>query len=89
MKKVNGVRRNKSDMLREQCKEKYVRALETKIVKWNEASDIEHMWEQVKEVMVDSAREMCVTARMGRNNPRSEWWNYQLKVGVKGKKLHK
>ena len=32
-----------------------------------------HEW--VKEAMANSAREACGSVRMGRKNPKSEWWN--------------
>ena len=33
------------------------------------------MWEQVKWVIVESAREVCSSLRVGGKNPKSLWWN--------------
>ena len=52
-----GARRIKSEKLREhQYREGYARSLEEKGVKWDGNNNIKHMWEQVKQAMVESAR---------------------------------
>ena len=32
-------------------------------VEWDEASDVEQMWEQMQRAVVDSARELCGSVR--------------------------
>ena len=39
------------------------------------------MWEQVKQAMVKSAREVCGSVRVGGKNPKSLWWN-EIKAAV-------
>ena len=43
------------------------------------------MWEQVKQAMVESAREVCGSKIVGGNNPKSVWWNEEVKVAVRRK----
>ena len=63
---VVGARRIKSENLREhQYREGYVRSLEGKGVKWDGDNDVDHMWEHVKRAMVESAREVCGSVRVG------------------------
>ena len=38
----------------------------------------EHMWEQVKQAIVESVREVCGSVRVGGGNPKSLWLNEQL-----------
>ena len=40
------------------------------------------MWEQVKWAMVESAREVCGSVRVGGKNPNSMWWNEEVKAAV-------
>ena len=37
--------------------------------------------------MVESARKVCDSARVGGGNPKSVWWNDQVKAAVKRKEL--
>ena len=37
------------------------------------------MWEQVKQSMVEGAREVCGSVRVGGKNPKSVWWNDKVK----------
>ena len=54
---MDGVRRIRSEELREdQCREGYARFLEGKGVEWDGENSVEHMWDQVKWAMVESAR---------------------------------
>ena len=39
--------------------EGYAKCLEGKRAEWDEGTNVEQMWEQVKQAMVDSAREVC------------------------------
>ena len=67
---VAGARGIRSEKLREhQYGEGYARSLEGKRVKWDEDNNVEHMWEKVKRAMVDSAREVCGSVRIGGKNP--------------------
>ena len=43
------------------------------------------MWEQVKQAMVESARKMCGSARVGGKNPKSVWLNNKIKAVVRRK----
>ena len=59
-------RRIRSEKLREhQYREGYVRSLEGKGVEWDGDNNVEHMWEQVKQAMVESAREVCGSVKVG------------------------
>ena len=39
------------------------------IVEWDGGNNVEHMWEQVKRAMIDSAKEVCDSVRVGGKNP--------------------
>ena len=68
---VIGARRIRSKKLRKhQYREGYTRSLEGKGVEWDGDNNIEHMWEQVKQAMVESAREVCGSVRVGGKNPK-------------------
>ena len=57
---MDGARTIRSKKLREhQYREGYVRCLERKRVEWDGENNVDHMWEQVKWAMVESAREVC------------------------------
>ena len=43
----------------------------------------EHMWEQVKWEIVEGAREVCNLLRVGGENPKSVWWNDEVKAAVR------
>ena len=79
-----GARMIRSEKLREQqYRESYARSLEGKGVEWDGDDNVENMWEQVKQAMVKSAREVCGSARIGGKNPKSEWWNDEIKAAVR------
>ena len=40
-------------------------------VEWGEDSDVEQIWEQVKQAMVDSPREICGLVRVEVQNPKN------------------
>ena len=66
---VIGARRIRSEKLRkDRYREGYVRSLEGKREE-GDGDNIDHMWEQVKRAMVESAREACASVRMGGKNP--------------------
>ena len=69
---VVGARRIRSEKLREyHFRERYARSLEGKRVE--DEDNIEHMWEQVKRAMFESAREVCESVRGGGKIPKSVW----------------
>ena len=69
---VDEARRIRSEKLREnQYREEYARSLESKRVKWDGKSIVEHMWEQVNRRMVKSVKEVCDSVRMRGKNPKS------------------
>ena len=77
-------RRIRSEELREhQYREGYVRSLEGKGVEWNGDNNVEHMLEQVKWAMVERAREICGSLRVGGKSPKSVWWNDEIKAAVR------
>ena len=53
-----------------QYREGYARSLEGKRLE-RDGDNVKHMWEQVKRVMVESAREVCDSMRVGGKNPKS------------------
>ena len=68
---VVGARRTRSEKLRQhQYREGYARSLERKRVEWDGDSNVEHMWEQVKRAMFESAREICGSVRVGERTQR-------------------
>ena len=42
---------------------------------WDEVCGVEQLWEQMKEGMIDIAREMCGSVKVGRKNLKNKWWN--------------
>ena len=62
---VVGARRIKSKKMRDQNMEVYARSLEGKGVVWDRDNNVEHMWEQVKRAIVESAKEVCGSVRVG------------------------
>ena len=57
----------REDLYREGC----ARSLEGKRVEGGGDNIVEHMWEQVKQAMVESAREVCGSMRVGGKIPKS------------------
>ena len=73
-------RRIKSEKLREhQYREGYARSLEGKEVEWDgmEKKNIEHMWEHVIR--------QWQNVQVGGKNPKSVWWNGEIKAAVRSK----
>ena len=69
---VVGARRIGSKKLREhRYREGYGRSLEGKGVKWEGDNNVERVWKQVKWAMVESAREVCGSVRVGGKNSKS------------------
>ena len=66
----------RNEKMREhQYREGYARSLEEKGVEWDGDDNGKHMWEQVKLAMVESAREVCSSVRVGGKNPKGVGWN--------------
>ena len=83
---VVGARRIRSEKLREhQYREGSARSLEGKEVKWEGENNVKHMWEQVKQIMVESARELCGSMKVEGKNPKSVWWNDVVIAAVRRK----
>ena len=71
---VNGTRRIRSEKLREhQYMEGYATCLESKRVEWDEVRNVEKMWGQAKQAVVDSARDVCGSVTMGGKNSKNVW----------------
>ena len=81
-----GAKRIRSEKLREhQYREGYARSLEGKGVEWDGDINVEHMWEQVKWVIVESVKEVCGSVRVEGKNPKRVWWNDEIKAAVRRK----
>ena len=70
----------REDWYRERC----ARSLEGKRV-GRDGDNIEHMWEQVKRTLFESAKEVCGSVRVGGKNPKSVWWNDEVRAAVRRK----
>ena len=67
---MDGPKKIRSEKLREhQYREEYARSLEGKRVEWDGNNNVAHMWEQVKQAMVESAREVYGSVQVGSRNP--------------------
>ena len=63
--------RIRSDKLREHpYREGFVRSVDGKEVEWDGDNNVDHMWEQVKRAMVESAREVCCSVKVGEGEPK-------------------
>ena len=81
-----GARRTRNEKLKvNQCRECYARSLEGKREEWDGKNNVEHMWDQVKWAMIESAREMCGSMKVAGKNPTSVWWNNEVKAAVRRK----
>ena len=81
-------RRIRRENLKEpQYRKRYVRSLEGKGAEWDGDNNVEHMWEQVKWAMVESAREVCGSVRVGEKNQKSVCWNDETKAAVRRRRL--
>ena len=85
---VVGARRIRSDKLKElQYRKGYARSLERKGVEWDGENYVEHMWEQLTRAMVENAREVYNSVRVGGKNPKSVRWKDELKAAVRRKEV--
>ena len=50
-------------------------------------NNVEHMWEQMKQAMVEKSEELCGSVKVECGNPKSVWWNNQVKSSVKRKEV--
>ena len=81
-----GARRIRSEKLRDhQYREGYAMSLEEKRVEWDGENNVEHMWEGVKRAVVEKAKEMWASVRVGGGNSKSVWLIDQVKAAVKRK----
>ena len=65
-------RRIRSEKLREhQYRERYAGSLEGKRVGRDGDNNVEHMWEQVKRAMFESAKKVCGSVRVEGKNAKS------------------
>ena len=64
-----GARRIRSEEMKgHQYREGYTRSLEEKRVELDRDDNVKNMWEQVKQAMVESGREVCGSVRVGGKN---------------------
>ena len=47
--------------------------------------NVEHMWEQVKRAMAESARELHGSVRVGGKDPKSVWWSNEINAEFRRK----
>ena len=66
--------------------QEYAKCLSNKIVEWNEDRNIKQMWEQVKQGMTNSGREVWDSVRVG-GNPKSVWWHDEVKAVVEKRRF--
>ena len=72
---VVGDRRIRSEKLREdRDREGYARSVEGKRVE-GDGDNVEHIWEQVKQAMVERAREVCGSVKVEGKSTKCVWWN--------------
>ena len=81
--RARGIRSEK--LRKHQYREGYARSLEGKRVEWGGENNVEHMWGQVKRVVVKSAREVFGSVRVRRGNRKCVGWNDQVKAVVRRK----
>ena len=66
-----GDRRIITEKLREhQYREGYASSLERKELEWNGDNNVEHMGEEIKRTMIESAREVCGSVIVGGKEPK-------------------
>ena len=65
------IKRIRREKLREhQYREGHAKSLERKRVEGDGDDNVKHMWEQVKRTMVENAREVCGSVRLGGKEPK-------------------
>ena len=67
---VNGAERIKSEK-QQQYKDEFTMALES-MTEWDKVHDIKEIWKEVNQVVVASAREVCSSMRVTRENPKNK-----------------
>ena len=84
---VDGARRIRSEKLREhKCKEGYAMSVDVMRVELDRENNVGRMWEWVQLAMIERAREVCDSVRLGGKNPKSVWWIDKIKSTVRRKK---
>ena len=53
-----------------QYREGYARSFKGKGLEWNADNNVDNIWEQVKQAMTESAREVCGSVRVGGKEPK-------------------
>ena len=81
---ARGIRSKK--LWEHQYREAYARTLEGKGVEWDGDDNVKHMCEQVKQAVVESAREVCGSVRVGERTQRV-WWNDEIKAAIRRNEL--
>ena len=63
---VDRASRIRNEKLREhQYIIEYARSLDGKRIKWDGGNNVKHMWEQVKQILVEYSKEVCDSLRGG------------------------
>ena len=66
----------------------YRQKLETKIVEkeedWNKVS-VKQMWSEFKEVILNTAGEICGTTKIYKRKKQTSWWSEEVKKQIKVK----
>ena len=60
---------------------RYATSLEEKRVEFDGDNNVEYMW--VKRALAEGASEVCGSVRVGGKNPKSVWWNDEIKAAVR------
>lgn len=80
------VGRIRSERLTEAVKsQEYVRILEGRKEEMDGHVDVGQMWMKFKEVIIDSAREVCGVARVGKRKLNAEWWSEDVRSAIEKK----
>ena len=83
---VDGARRIRTEKMREhQYREGYIRSPDGKRVECNGENNVEHIWEKVKLAMVESARKVWGSVKVGGGNPKNVCWDNEIKATLKRK----
>ena len=81
---MDGVRIIRSEKLGEH---QYARPIEKKRVEWDGKNDVEHVWEQVKRAIAESAKELFDSEIMGGKNQKNMECNDKVKAVIRRKEV--